>query len=423
MNKANKEAKKAELLSTIKGLRFGIEIETTGVRKDVLASTIHQVVGGSFRNVGGSYDKWEVTAPDGRKWVVLNDGSLTGNCYGTAGEITSPILTWADLEQLQDIVRKVREVGARVDHSCGIHIHVDGARFKDEPSAIRSLVRLVYNRETFIEAALKLDARRRSIYCQPIQTRIAEGIRRCNALATVQRLWYQNELRYSRNPERDHYNSSRYHGVNLHSLFFRGTIEFRWFNGSLHAGEVKSYVHLVLSLAATALVGQVSGKRREFSQECNQKRTFNWMLKNLGLDGEEFKVTRQHLTKHLPDNTTPRTAASFNGGVAASQPPTQAEIVEAHQAMRTGGTAAAVAVLTRATAQTDEEATQVLRNEDSTAHMNAARQRAAWAEGLPNAFRFALVAGCSCDTCEMIRQERRVYRAGFGLADVGVNRG
>lgn len=40
--------------------------------------------------------------------------------------------------------------------------------------------------------------------------------------------------------------NSRYHGLNLHSVFSKGTIEFRMFNSTLHAGEVKSYIQLCL---------------------------------------------------------------------------------------------------------------------------------------------------------------------------------
>ena len=37
-----------------------------------------------------------------------------------------------------------------------------------------------------------------------------------------------------------HYNSSRYHGSNIHATFTKGTVEFRLFNGTLHAGEIKA---------------------------------------------------------------------------------------------------------------------------------------------------------------------------------------
>ena len=51
-----------------------------------------------------------------------------------------------------------------------------------------------------------------------------------------------------------HYDDSRYHALNLHSVFSKGTIEFRLFNSTLHAGEVKSYIQLCLAISHQALV-------------------------------------------------------------------------------------------------------------------------------------------------------------------------
>ena len=47
-----------------------------------------------------------------------------------------------------------------------------------------------------------------------------------------------------RNTSPQRYDQTRYHGLNLNSLFFRGTIELRYFKGTLHAGEVKAYLQL-----------------------------------------------------------------------------------------------------------------------------------------------------------------------------------
>ena len=61
-------------------------------------------------------------------------------------------------------------------------------------------------------------------------------------------IWYTaNGANYGRN---QHYNDSRYHMLNYHATFTKGTIEFRLFqfdkpaNGrknGLHAGQLKSY--------------------------------------------------------------------------------------------------------------------------------------------------------------------------------------
>jgi hypothetical protein len=80
--------------------------------------------------------------------------------------------------------------------------------------------------------------------------------------------------------------------LNLNSLFFRGTLEFRYFNGTLHAGEVKAYAAKALSARSA------SSKRREFNL-ATAKYDFRVVLLHLGLIGDEFKTARLHLTKRL----------------------------------------------------------------------------------------------------------------------------
>ena len=96
------------------------------------------------------------------------------------------------------------------------------------------------------------------------------------------------------------YNSSRYHGINLHAFFTKGTVEFRLFNGTTHAGKIKSYIQFCLAISAWALD---CPNERLFFKGCKdytaeQKCTLMAsVLKNrLGLRGKEFKTCRQHLT-------------------------------------------------------------------------------------------------------------------------------
>ncbi|MCC6649385.1 MAG: amidoligase family protein, partial [Polyangiaceae bacterium] len=118
--------------------------------------------------------------------------------------------------------------------------------------------------------------------------------RRPRTLQQVSEAWYG---RANARPER--YDSSRYHGLNLNSLFFRGTIEFRYFNGTLHAGEVKGYVQLVLALAAKGLTSKAASSKRRAFDAATAKYDFRVFLLHLGLIGDEYKTARLHLTKRL----------------------------------------------------------------------------------------------------------------------------
>ena len=85
--------------------------------------------------------------------------------------------------------------------------------------------------------------------------------------------------------------------MNLHSVFYRGTVEWRCFNSTLHAGEVKAYVNLCLAISAQAIMQRSTVMRKTASE--NELFTFRVWLVRLGLNGDEFKTTRDHLLKHL----------------------------------------------------------------------------------------------------------------------------
>jgi Putative amidoligase enzyme len=274
--------------ATMKALTFGIEIETVGLGRLQLAEALRTALGGEVTAQGCDY---ALLDGKGRTWKVVPDGSLSG---ALNGEIVSPVLGYDDIGDLQEAVRAVRKAGGRADASAGIHVHIGANRF--DAKSVTNLVKTVHKQERLIEHALGIRPERLARYCRPIEPQFLAQLeaRRPKTLADVSAAWYG---RANVRPTR--YDSSRYHGLNLNSLFFRGTIEFRYFNGSLHAGEVKAYVQFVLALAAKGLTGRAASSKRRAFDPGTAKYDFRVFLLNLGLIGDEFKTARLHLTKHL----------------------------------------------------------------------------------------------------------------------------
>lgn len=272
-------------IETLKSLRFGVEIETVGLGRDAVAAAVHSVVGGNV-----SYT--DVYTTDGRCWKVVYDGSI-----GDRGaEIVTPILNYADIETLQDVVRAVRRAGAQVDESCGIHIHVDAAAFKAAPKKLQRLVKLVHRQEDLIMAALEVSGSRKERYCRKMADDFADriGRRAVSSLRTLNQAWYG-----SFTPSASKYHSSRYHGLNLHAVWYLGTVEFRYFNGTLHAGRIKAYVQFCLAVCAKALTmaGAFHGDHA-YNAETG-KYDMRIFLLRLGLRGAEFETCRRHMLAHL----------------------------------------------------------------------------------------------------------------------------
>lgn len=281
----------------IQNLQFGIEIETKNISRRKAVQMIGMAVrntGGTFRldTDGGYYDKQVCILADGRKWTAMSDASIgEGN-----SEIVSPICTLEDMDLVQEIVRCLRRGGATVDSDCGIHVHVDAARM-DGP-ALGRLAAITYQYEPLMKEALGV-ASSREHWAKDITESKAKALRKARTTDQAARAWYGHD-----NWERDariHYDNSRYAGLNLHSTFYRGTIEFRYFDSTLHAGKVRSYVMLCLSLVEFARnTKQAAVRRVKYRLQDNKKWTmYCFLYYKLGLKGEENKNVRNHLISKL----------------------------------------------------------------------------------------------------------------------------
>ncbi len=285
----------------MKSQKFGIEIEMTGLTRAAAAQVIAGYFDTTAVHVGGVYDTYTVRDEQNRQWKVVRDSSIcTETRRGSTAnreysvEFVSPICCYEDIEPLQELIRKLRRAGAKVNDSCGIHVHVDAALHNEK--TLRNIVNIMAAKEDLLYKALQVEVNREH-YCQKADTRFLDEMnrRRPKTIDQLEHIWYNGESgRY------DHYDSTRYHALNLHSVFSKGTIEFRLFNATLHAGEVKSYIQLCLAISHQALVQR--GASRNRTQSSNEKYTFRTWLLRLGLIGDEFKTARLHLLKHLDGN-------------------------------------------------------------------------------------------------------------------------
>jgi hypothetical protein len=207
-------------------------------------------------------------------------------------ELVSPICGYDDIPTIQELVRKLREAGALANDSCGIHVHVNAAPY--DAQKLRNLCNIMASKENLLYRALQVDVARENQYCQKVDNRFLEELnrRKPQTLEQVSRIWYNGE-----DGSNSHYHSSRYHCLNLHATFSKGTVEFRLFNGTTHAGKIKAYIQLCLAISNQALTQKSASRLKTAST--NEKYTFRTWLLRLGMIGDEFKTARLHLLEHL----------------------------------------------------------------------------------------------------------------------------
>ena len=299
---------------------IGVEVEMNNIARDKAAKVAAKFFGtGRYENTAGrnGYSTWSAWDVDGREWKFQKDVSIAGPDSEKC-ELVTPILTYADMELLQELIRQLRHAGAKSDatRGCGIHCHI-GAN-GHTPQTLRNLANIMASHESLLADALNLDRGRMNRYCRTVEPGFLEQLNRKKpkTMAQLADIWYtSNGANYGRT---HHYNDSRYHMLNYHATFTKGTIEFRLFQfdapadgrkNGLHAGQLKAYIQLCLALSQMAKeVRTASPKEQQKENPKYAMRT--WMLR-LGFIGDEFKTAREILTKRLAGDT------AFRNGRAA----------------------------------------------------------------------------------------------------------
>lgn len=295
----------------LKNQLFGVEVEMTGITREKAARLVAEVLGTTPSHPESNcYHTRTIADQAARKWKIMRDSSIEAIRNDDTSEpldeyrveFVTPPLNYSDIELLQNIIRKLRENGAKAHSSCGIHIHVDGANHT--AVSLRRLVNFMTARQDLIYEALQIGDRE-SNWCHKLNKTLLDAMKKDKNLTKekAEEIWYSRANDgYCGGIDHQHYNATRYHGVNLHSFFTKGTVEFRLFNSTLHAGKIKAYIQFCLAVSAWAITSQEKIVFRSMDGYTpEQKVTImrNILTHRLGLYGDEFKTCRLHLMTPL----------------------------------------------------------------------------------------------------------------------------
>lgn len=309
--------KMARQIEEAKKQTIGVEIEMNSITRDKAARVAARFFGtGRYENTAGrnGYCTWSAWDAQGREWKFQRDVSIAGPDSEKC-ELVTPILTYADIETLQELIRQLRHAGG-ISHAgvgAGVHIHI-GAK-GHTPQSLRNLANIMAGHESLIAEALDLDRGRMNRYCRTVDPRFLEQLnkKKPQTMAQLADIWYTS---HGANHGRgQHYNDSRYHMLNYHATFTKGTVEFRLFQfdapadgkrNGLHAGVLKSFIQFSLLLSQMAKEVKTASPKPQ--QHENPKYAMRTWLLRLGFIGDEFKTAREVLTRRLSGD------ASFRNG-------------------------------------------------------------------------------------------------------------
>jgi len=300
--------KTTTFIEEMKKQTIGVEVEMNSITRQEAAKTAATHFGtGRYEYTASrnGYETWSAWDSQGREWKFQKDVSISGPDDQKC-ELVTPILTWNDIETLQELCRQLRHKGAKSDATrmCGVHIHI-GAK-GHTAQTLRNLANIMASHEPLLAKALNLDSGRINRYCQTVDKDFLKKVnaKKPTTMSALADIWYGAQ---GYNYRRDaHYNGSRYHMLNLHATFTKGTVEFRLFQfdapgngkkGGIHAGQLKSYIQLCLALSQMAKTVRTASPKPQQSE--NPKYAMRTWLLRLGFIGDEFKTARDLFTSRL----------------------------------------------------------------------------------------------------------------------------
>ena len=104
--------KTREQIEAMKNQTIGVEIEMNNITREKAARKVAEYFGTRAWNAAGEYGyySWACKDQQGRVWKFQRDVSIYGPDAEKC-ELVTPILTYDDIEPLQDIIRLLRKAG------------------------------------------------------------------------------------------------------------------------------------------------------------------------------------------------------------------------------------------------------------------------------------------------------------------------
>lgn len=286
-------------IKTLKnGKKFGVEIECYVPDKmDFIRKAIEKGLDARDEIYNHTTRTW---------WKITTDGSLREYNLGQAIEVVSPPLSgvkgWEELKKITDTLK---EVGAKVGVSCGLHIHVyaevkTNGNGLSKVELMRDFVKGIFEFYGKYEVALDLimpQSRRGdgATYAR----RVKDVVEKMNCtgryegmpkprITTIQEI-YDNVVR--RVAVDRNWLGPRYCKVNIDSFVKYGTIEFRHHSGTVEFEKIASWVMVLEGIMKTVKQSIMGGKELRYGND------FTDMM--IDLDGNITKSVRAYMFKRF----------------------------------------------------------------------------------------------------------------------------
>ena len=217
-------------------IRFGVEFETTIDNNQQSETTI----GGYHNGVAVPYLPATDASGNATNWKAERDGSIDATAGRRGCEFISPILSGRDgIENVASTLAILREKGAKVNRSCGLHVTVE---FKGDERDLARLISLVANHEVGIYATTGTRNRELAGFANKIKE-------------------YGNDKNAKSNMTGSY--RTRFHLLNIEHIANGGQrVEFRAFAGTLNTAKAIAAIQMAIGFVQ---LSQADAKKTRWS--------------------------------------------------------------------------------------------------------------------------------------------------------------
>ncbi|ACV64606.1 putative cytoplasmic protein [Desulfofarcimen acetoxidans DSM 771] len=224
---------------------FGVEIEFNGISSETAIQAI-RTAGITIYKEGYNHS----TRPH---WKLVTDASVNNRGTGLARggwEVVSPKLTGKQgLVELATVMKALDQAGAKVDRSCGLHVHHDVTDYQVKD--FQNIYYIYYKFENYFDSVVPASRRgSHNIYCKGINKEIIESVEKARTI---------NDLRHSL--------PDRYLKLNFQSYFRHETIEFRQHSGTVDADKATNWVMFTQSIVERAKLETIRLAKKDHDRD------------------------------------------------------------------------------------------------------------------------------------------------------------
>lgn len=227
---------------------FGIELEIYGASR---ARLISEFAAQGIRLVDEAYNH-----NTRNYWKVVSDSSISGE---NGNEIVSPVLRGQDgIEQIKKVCIALAKAGAKVNNSCGFHLHLGASDLNLEnfKNLIKSHIEVEAGFDSIVPNSRRAN---NNHYCKSLTSAARskqELLTKINAAGSI------NELVRIFN--------TRYLKLNLQSFTRQGTVEFRHHSGTTTFSKIRNWIMICARLVEYTKANGITNNLNHFTNESLQ---------------------------------------------------------------------------------------------------------------------------------------------------------